>query len=172
MKPSYPQEAKEILIIIYLFEINFHFCIFIVTQSKQKYIYPCATYSCGTLSWFILCFRRFIWLWTLVKQVSQKAVESRPSPWSPKHSAHSQPANFPQTIHWRGAEKILFVRSVNTFVIVKMTFSYSWIDLESLKIFDMLEWVVWGIKLQYFDLIMSEVWLWDQLRWTTIRSKK
>ena len=67
--------------------------------------YPWAIYSWGTRNWFVLWFRRLMWLWTREIQVSQKAVLSRPSPWSPKQSAHSQPANFPQTMHWRGAEK-------------------------------------------------------------------
>ena len=77
-----------------------------------NYTYPCARYSWGTFNWFGLCFRRFIWLCTRARQVSQKAVLSRPSPWSPKHSAHSQPANFPQTMHCRGAEKKFFVKYV------------------------------------------------------------
>ena len=81
--------------------------------------YPWAKYSWGTLSWFILCFRRFMWLCTLVKQVSQKAVLSRPSPWSPKHSAHSQPANLPHTIHCRGAGKKIKIQ-MNKLIVPKI----------------------------------------------------
>ena len=42
--------------------------------------YPWAKYSWGTLSWFILSFRRFMWLCTLGKHVSQnksKQIENK-----------------------------------------------------------------------------------------------